>query len=308
MHGIISPAPLLRATDGRSRSPDRYRHEEILHLYLPAIRVHEWRGSTLTSVGTGAVASADDFATTAFQDPWDMNERTDLGWFLNGVDQPGSAFTAVSFANGIFSGASGGSANVFLLETGNPNAASIGKIGRNFPIDASTHRLIAFRASTSATSTTFFHWNRDTIYDNTTTRSNTITTTPGFRFYLADLPTLGTTPIGTPAPFAWGGTVKSLWMFFNSAGSVSLDWVRLVDVQPSLCRKISWTGGGGTVNIYLDDNALSGDGNLGPIALNVTSATGEPRRGARPRERTATPSMRVRSRPGPTVSSSRRPA
>ena len=39
---------------------------------------------TLTSVGTGAVASADDFATTAFQDPWDMNERTDLGWFLNG--------------------------------------------------------------------------------------------------------------------------------------------------------------------------------------------------------------------------------
>ena len=149
----------------------------------------------------------------------------------------------MSFANGIFSAPCRRRANVFLLETGNPNAANVGKIGRNFPIDASTHRLIAFRASTSATSTTFFQWNRDTIYDNTTTRSNTITTTPGFRFYLADLPTLGTTPIGTPAPFAWGGTVKSLWMFFNAAGSVSLDWVRLVDVQPSLCRTITWSGG-----------------------------------------------------------------
>ena len=138
---------------------------------------------TLTSVGTAAVASANDFATTAFQDPWDMNERTDLGWFLNGVDQPGSAFTSVSFANGIFSGTSAGGANVFfLLESGNPNAASVGKIGRNFPIDASTHRLIAFRASTSATSTTFFQWNRDTIYDTTTTRSNSITTTSGFRY------------------------------------------------------------------------------------------------------------------------------
>ena len=70
---------------------------------------------TVTSVGASAVAPANDFAATAFQDPWDMNERTDLGWFLHGTDQPGSGFTSVNFANGVFSGTSGGGGNFFLL-------------------------------------------------------------------------------------------------------------------------------------------------------------------------------------------------
>src|SRR3954466_3766047 len=147
---------------------------------------------TLTSTGAGSVASANDFATNAFQDPWDMNERTDLGWFLNGVDQPGHGFTAVNFANGLFSGTSSGGGNFFLLETGKPNAARVGKPGQNYPIDADDHRLIAFRMSTTAAvSSAFFQWNRDTIYDTTTTRSNSVTTTAGYRIYLADLPTLG---------------------------------------------------------------------------------------------------------------------
>ena len=47
---------------------------------------------TVTLNGAGTVASANDFATTVLQDPWDMNERTDLGWWLNSVDQPYPGF------------------------------------------------------------------------------------------------------------------------------------------------------------------------------------------------------------------------
>ena len=71
-----------------------------------------------------------------------------------------------------------------------------------------------------------------------------------------------------------GGTVKSLWMFPGGSGTISLDWARLVDVQPSLCRTITWTGG--TVDIYLDDNTNAADGNLGAIALTATAGGASP--------------------------------
>ena len=45
--------------------------------------------------GTNTVEAARDFATTAFQDPWDMSQRTDLGWFIHGVDQPRSGFSSI---------------------------------------------------------------------------------------------------------------------------------------------------------------------------------------------------------------------
>jgi hypothetical protein len=229
---------------------------------------------TLTSTGAASVASANDFATTAFQDPWDMNERTDLGWFLNGVDQPASGFSAPTFAGGVFSGTTGtGGGNFFLLESGNPNAAPIGKVGLKFPIDASKYRLIAFRMKANIPSSVQFLWNRETIYDSTTTRSNSIPTTTGNRIYLADLAALGANANGSSTPFAWGGTVKSLWMFPTFVpDTIQLDWARLVDVQPSLCRTIQWTGAA-AVDIYLDTNTIPGDGNLGPIAVGVNSGS-----------------------------------
>ena len=36
------------------------------------------------------IRAADDYATQAFQDPWDMSQWTDLGWFTFGVDAPPS--------------------------------------------------------------------------------------------------------------------------------------------------------------------------------------------------------------------------
>ena len=100
---------------------------------------------SITLGGAAAVASAQDFATLSFQDPWDMNARTDFGWFLHGADLPSPELINVSFSNGIFSATTGNGPNLFLLETGNPNAARLGKTGYNHPIDANFYKLIAIR-------------------------------------------------------------------------------------------------------------------------------------------------------------------
>src|ERR1700730_4026453 len=49
------------------------------------------------------IVAADDFATKTFQDPWDMNQMTDLGWFTYAVDAPVSCLTNIAVSGGIFS-------------------------------------------------------------------------------------------------------------------------------------------------------------------------------------------------------------
>src|SRR5829696_4037534 len=72
---------------------------------------------TVSSIGASAVRSGDDFATRAFQDPWDMNDRTDLGWWIHGVDQPASGVANPVFAGGEFTAVmANGNPNVFLLD------------------------------------------------------------------------------------------------------------------------------------------------------------------------------------------------
>src|SRR5262245_44786474 len=105
------------------------------------------QAQSITLGGAATVASAEDFATRSFQDPWDMNERTDFGWFLYGADLPAPEVTvhADSFSSGFFHGTTGTNPNLFLLETGNPFAARLGKTGTNYPIDANYYRLVAIR-------------------------------------------------------------------------------------------------------------------------------------------------------------------
>jgi hypothetical protein len=223
---------------------------------------------TVTSIGAWAVRAADDFATRAFQDPWDMQQRTDLGWFLHGTDQPHSNLTNLSFANGIFSAtATTNDPNFFLLETGNPEAARHGKVGLNYPINADKYQLIAFRMNTSpATDNTQFIWNRETIYDHTTTTGYNVPTTSGWRTYVVDLRTLAR---AGASPVPWSGVIKSLRMDpMTTTGSVALDWVRLVEIDSALCRTITWTGAV-TVDIYIDNDSNPGNGTLGRIAVNA---------------------------------------
>ena len=203
---------------------------------------------TITGIGATAVKAGDDFATKAFQDPWDMNERTDIGWFLHGTDQPASGLAAPTFSNGEFSATTTNQGpNIFLLETGNPNAARLGKIGTNHPIDASTYKFAVFRMfNTISNNNAQFIWNRDTIYDATTTNAANVATTAGYRIYLVDLNllTLTSPPGATTIP--WSGLMRALRMnltFAPAGEAIALDWIRLVNTPstPSAsCRTIAW--------------------------------------------------------------------
>ena len=239
-------------------------------VFCPALA----HAQTVTGIGTSAVTPAADFATRAFQDPWDMNERTDLGWWVNSADQPGNGFNQpVTFAGGLFSGVTAnGDPSVFLLESGNPNAAQIGKIGLNYPINADTFRYLAFRMSVSTADFTQFVWNRETIYDTTTTLAFNVATTPGFRIYLVDLAALSTRSVGANG-FPWGGTVKALRMDPTTRANetIQLDWVRLVSANAS-CRTITFSGAT-TVDLYLTDSAGT---SLGKIASGVSANQASP--------------------------------
>jgi hypothetical protein len=227
---------------------------------------------SVTLGGSLNVASAEDFATRAFQDPWDMNERTDFGWFLHGTDLPSPDLTNISFANGIFSATTGTSPNVFLLETGNPFAARLGKIGTNHPIDANTYRLLAIRLNISGASQAILGWNRDHLWDNTGSSSNIFNLTPGWRTYLINVPALGLRTGST----SWGGLLRSLQFYpsYQTAHNLQIDWIRLVSINSALCRQVTWSGlGGGGVDLYLDTDGNAGNGNESLLASGVSSNT-----------------------------------
>ena len=230
---------------------------------------------TAPSGGANAVASANDFATQVFQDPWDMNERTDFGWWLNSVDFPLNGFSTANFSGGLFSGTIAADPNLWLLETNLPNIPPIGKNGGVFPIDANVYRTVAIRIRTPADGQyMLFYWTTNTMYDPPGLQiSNPVSTTPGWRIYFVDLPTLGL----LSGSESWNGTKRSLRLdpaqdHAAAGGTIDIDWVRLVDHQPALFRNITWNGSG-SVNIHLDNDQNAGNGTLGAVALGVSGGS-----------------------------------
>jgi hypothetical protein len=235
---------------------------------------------TQPSGGANVVAAADDFATRAFQDPWDMNERTDLGWWIFGSDQPFQNWSSVGFGNGVFTGTTSGAfAGLFLLETGiheTPTAPAvpIGKTGKNYPIDANTYTRLVYRMRSpsgfqdtgSPNWLSFFYWSAQTIFDGQVqaTHKEVI---KDWAIYDVSLPALNHTALSGPNT-AWGGSIGSLAIapVAGVAGAtIDLDWVRLVRNDASLYRTIVWTGSG--VDLYLDNDNVASNGTLGRIAL-----------------------------------------
>ncbi|MEJ7607563.1 MAG: hypothetical protein WKF37_15165 [Bryobacteraceae bacterium] len=221
------------------------------------------------------IRAADEFATQALQDPWDMNQRTDIGWYTQGTDQPPSNIGNQSFGNGIFSGTSlNNDPNFWLLDTGNPNAAPIGRNGDTFPIQSTKYKRLLLRMNLSQPAAgtppnAQILWSNNTIYSGIN-QSGGILVYPGWWIYSIDLPALG---VATGTPWA-NAVVDSLRVdpIQIPGVNISLDWARLVEDDPALQRTISWSGGG-TVEIYLDNDANWANGNLGQISNNATGGT-----------------------------------
>ena len=185
-----------------------------------------------------------------------MNERTDLGWFTFGVDQPPSNLANINFANGIFSAtATASQPNFWLLDSYVPGTAPLGKIGANFPIDSTRFRRLLMRLNLSAGGAGQLVWSNNSIF-NGVNSSNGFVANAGSWIYSIDIPTLG-----VAAGTAWSAKpVDALRVqpVNVSGANLSLDWARLVAFDATLNRTITWTGG--AVDIFLDNDQNAANG------------------------------------------------
>jgi hypothetical protein len=237
---------------------------------------------TAPSGGQNNVKAADDFATRAFQDPWDMSQRTDVGWWLFGSDFPPSNWTNPTFSNGLFTGTTAGAgARLFMLESGlaptpGGQASPIGKTGQQFPIDANKYTHLLYRMSSptgfqdtgDGNNVSQFIWSTNTIYDDQTLAfsKEVIRDFAIYDVNLAALPFSGS---------AWSGTKRSFQFLPNqtTGAPIQLDWVRLVDgSDTTLFKTITWTGAG-AADVYLDNDNIGSNGNLGRISINNSTRT-----------------------------------
>jgi len=233
--------------------------------------------------GEDTVKSCLDYAEQVLADQWDMNERTDLGWrIFNTYEQPCSYLSDISFSGGIFSASSaytsGGGADysdakVFILDSAYLGSAMLGKVGKNFPIDAGKYTHLVIRMSLEPDAAGPYGqllWSKDTIYNGVTT-SGSFFVFNGWTYYFIDIPSLGIASGSDP----WSGLIDSLRMdpVIQKDQNIKIDWIRLVEYSASQERTISWSGNSGNVDIYLDDNDNSGDGNLGLLKGNVSGTS-----------------------------------
>jgi hypothetical protein len=245
----------------------------VLTLSL-VLTINQFAAITVTSPSSAAkVRAAEDFATAAFQDPWDMNQQTDLGWFIfDVVSGSRSNLTNISFSNGIFSASSSSDPQISILETGIIGTSFLGKIGTNYKIDADKYKILAYRMKLNTSHDSLLFWSRNTIY-NGLSRSGTFSVSSGWRIYLINIPNLGAHAL-TGSRITWSGDIDSLrYDPVPFSANIKLDWIRLVKRETALYRTVQWTGNTGNVDIYLDNDKNEGNGTLGKVAGNVSGTS-----------------------------------
>ena len=235
---------------------------------------------TAPAAGTTTVGPADDYATRAFQDPWDMNQYSDLGWFTLGADQPAANLSAISVSGGVFSAnPTNADPNFWLLDSWVPGSALLGKVGKLLPIDAAKYRVLVLRMrldlpAPPAQQAMQILWSNNTIYGSEPGGgirvSNSVLTYDGWNIYAVDLGALGSA-VGP----GWSGSVDALRIDPTQyqVGQIQLDWARLVNLDnPNLQRTIQWTGAA-SVDIFLDSDQSSANGTLGQIARGASGGS-----------------------------------
>jgi hypothetical protein len=248
----------------------------ILFTAILCFGINYFAAISVTSPSSAeTIAAADDFASAVFQDPCDMNEQTDLGWFIFDVTSGSkSNLKNISFTNGIFSASAvSPGPEVHILETGIIGTCFLGKIGTNYKIDANKYTMLALRMNLSTSHDGLLFWSKKTIY-NDLTRTNAFSMYSGWRVYVLKIPTLGSAAVKAGTKTTWSGTKESLRIDpVPVAVNLNIDWIRLVHEDGSLYRTVRWTGSTGNVDIYLDTDKNEGNGTLGRIAANVSGTS-----------------------------------
>ena len=177
-----------------------------------------------------------DFATQVLGDPWDMNEFSDIGTYLNNSNQT-IYLKDVSVINSVFSATSATDDPQFtLLFPGYLGAIPVGKVGANYPIDSSKYKCLYLAMDVRSPKLDYYevYWFADNYLNGTI---------------------WGTTPVPVSKDYGWnlysinladsnnryGGNTR--WSNYPSwqglridpsvhSSSFSIDWVRLTDCQP----------------------------------------------------------------------------
>ncbi|MBL7661792.1 hypothetical protein JNK13_03465 [bacterium] len=230
------------------------------------------------------VIEGDDFASIELENPWDFNERRDIGW-EEGYNGP-----TVSVSGGVWSGINAASgAYVFPLFQGFreglkpdvlPGDRSLPALGYNNPINAAKYTLLSYRVNHNSRSSYFIYWNNDPNlpggwpngsnlagqYDGYYHGAGAFAREP-WEVYSFDMSANG----GQFAAYSgsWSGSIISLRLDPSIVGAVGsqaqYDWVRLVDPTSAPNHTITWSTTGvnqsnAVITIYVDTNNSGFDG------------------------------------------------
>ncbi len=137
------------------------------------------QAQTITLSGPTSSLPFREYSTRELGDPWDMSQRTDIGWFTWSVDQPASNLTSIGIAsdaggNTFFKGqTSTSSPSFFVLDSWQPGSGKLGKIGVNHPIDTTVYNVLYVKMKIANQVLSFptppvaqVFWSRDTLFYN----------------------------------------------------------------------------------------------------------------------------------------------
>jgi hypothetical protein len=233
------------------------------------------------SPSTSTVIEGADYASSAFADPWDMNDAADLNPApMSPGDAQYSGFTSGAVAGPGLDNAtlSGGtfSADVerggwmTLITSGGTGALPLSHDGGTSPIDASQFSRIVFHLYSAAAVTGQVYWFPTGC--STCFGATLVNISAGWHTYDVALAnnTAGTQP--------WSGTMRGLRLNTNQSATIvhqSLDWVRLTNPGPNITVTMPTAADA----VWLDTNSNTGDnGSAGSpamgaevVATNVTA-------------------------------------
>lgn len=233
------------------------------------------------------VQEGDDFATNQLQNPWDFNERRDIGW------EESFSGSSVGVSGGIWSGTAadagayffplfGGFKGSLTQAEGLPGDRELPRYGINHPVDTSRYTMMAMRMNSSSRSFQAVHWKNNltgTLWPDGTNyvltsesfnNNGNIHLRSGYHLYVHDLTSPGSF---FNSAGSWSGSVYAIRVDPSTSGAAGtttqLDWMRLVDPNSAPTQTISWSNTGLTagslVTLWVDTDNTGYDGT--PIAF-----------------------------------------
>jgi hypothetical protein len=191
--------------------------------------------------------AAQDFATTAFSDPWDFSNPEDINLTSGPHGGPAKGITNASVAGGVvsFTAVKGQKGYVSPLWGGYPGSYLSGRDGGINPIDTSIYKYVRIHVWVDHDLNAALQWFSCLKQDGTCIGGMPVYLTKGWNDFVA--PIANEPKLGLHA--AWTGSMVGLRFAFNPATTtnVQIDSINVTApdsiVTPTIGNQIWWTDG-----------------------------------------------------------------